>query len=137
LEPVLRYSFCCAQEGCRHRATPGSLRFLGRRVYWGAIVILALVLRSGVTPLRAKQLRELIGVSARTLGRWRQWWRSTFAGSSFWKAAQGRLRESVAPLDLPHRLLACFSGDAGARVVALLRFLASGLAGPEAIAPAR
>ena len=28
-----RFSFCCAVDGCRHRDTPPSLRFLGRRVY--------------------------------------------------------------------------------------------------------
>ena len=30
-----RYSFCCAQEGCRRRRTPESVRFMGRRVYAG------------------------------------------------------------------------------------------------------
>src|SRR5215468_142370 len=36
---VRRFSFCCGREGCRKRATPPSLRFLGRRVYLGAVVI--------------------------------------------------------------------------------------------------
>ena len=31
-EHALRQSFCCAAEGCRRRATPPSLRFLGRKV---------------------------------------------------------------------------------------------------------
>ena len=26
-----RLSFCCAQEGCRRRSTPASVRFLGRK----------------------------------------------------------------------------------------------------------
>ena len=30
-----RLSFCCAVDGCRQRATPASVRFLGRRVYLG------------------------------------------------------------------------------------------------------
>ena len=30
-----RLSLCCAREGCRKRATPPSLRFLGRKVYLG------------------------------------------------------------------------------------------------------
>jgi len=30
-----RASFCCDAEGCRTRLTPGSVRFLGRRVYLG------------------------------------------------------------------------------------------------------
>ena len=35
-----RLSFCCARAGCRQRATPPSLRFLGRKVYLGAVVVL-------------------------------------------------------------------------------------------------
>src|SRR5271169_4779659 len=38
---VVRFSLCCGREGCRKRATPPSLRFLGRRVYLGAVVIVA------------------------------------------------------------------------------------------------
>ena len=32
-----RLSFCCAQDGCRRRHTPASVRFLGRKVYLGRI----------------------------------------------------------------------------------------------------
>jgi hypothetical protein len=34
-----RFSFCCAVDGCRSRATPPSLRFLGPKVYIAAIVV--------------------------------------------------------------------------------------------------
>jgi len=30
-----RFSLCCGREGCRRRAMPPSVRFLGRRVAWG------------------------------------------------------------------------------------------------------
>ncbi|MCC5873384.1 MAG: hypothetical protein JJU22_13365, partial [Gammaproteobacteria bacterium] len=36
-----RHSFCC--QRCRGRNTPPSVRFLGRRVYLGLIVVLASV----------------------------------------------------------------------------------------------
>ena len=36
----IRLSFCCDRDGCRKRKTPPSVRFLGRKVYLGAIVIL-------------------------------------------------------------------------------------------------
>src|SRR5580693_2997648 len=36
-----RFSLCCGRDGCRHRAMPPSVRFLGRRVYVGAVVIVA------------------------------------------------------------------------------------------------
>ncbi len=32
----LRVSFCCDRDGCRKRATPRSVRFLGRKVYLAA-----------------------------------------------------------------------------------------------------
>ncbi len=38
----LRLSFCCARDGCRRRCTPPSVRFLGRKVYLGIIVILVM-----------------------------------------------------------------------------------------------
>jgi hypothetical protein len=40
-----RCSFCCAEEGCRTRHTPQSLRFLGRKVYLGVVVVLVWYLR--------------------------------------------------------------------------------------------
>ena len=30
--------YCCAEEDCRRRRTPESVRFLGRRVYAGLVV---------------------------------------------------------------------------------------------------
>jgi hypothetical protein len=40
-EYTQRFSFCCAIDGCRSRATPPSLRFLGRKVYCAAIIVVA------------------------------------------------------------------------------------------------
>jgi hypothetical protein len=57
-----RLSLCCARHGCRSRATPPSVRFLGSRVYVGAVVVLVSALRCGPTPARLRQLQELIGV---------------------------------------------------------------------------
>lgn len=96
-----RLSFCCAEEDCRRRTTPSSVRFLGRRVYLGAIVVLVSAMEGGVTLKRAERLRELLGVSLRTLKRWRRWWRETFVGSSFWKHAQGYFMPVVEETALP------------------------------------
>ena len=51
-EQERRLSFCCEREGCRRRRTPPSLRFLGRRVYFGAVVVVVTSLAHGVTPRR-------------------------------------------------------------------------------------
>ena len=59
----VRFSFCCAEEGCCKRTTPVSLRFLGRRVYLALIVVLVPVLRQGPSRTRVQRLQELVGVS--------------------------------------------------------------------------
>jgi hypothetical protein len=123
-EDERRFSFCCAVEGCRKRHTPPSVRFLGRRVYLGAVVILATAMQQGVTPVRARRLRELLGVSLRTLARWRAWWRTTFAESAFWKAARAFVSPAVDAANAPLALLERFGVDEERRLLALLRFLA-------------
>ena len=116
-----RTSFCCAR--CRKRLTPPSVRFLGRRVYLAAVVVLACVLRQGPTPTRVARLRDLLGVSADTLARWHRWWRDAFVRTAFWRAARGRFARPVDEATLPRELLACFSGYGSAPIVAMLRFL--------------
>ena len=87
-ECAIRESFCCAEEGCRLRTTPPSLRFLGRRVYFGAVVVLMSAMANGVTAKRSKALRELIGVKHQTLQRWREWWQERFTRTGLWKELQ-------------------------------------------------
>ena len=43
-----RLSFCCATEGCRRRCTPPSVRFLGRKVYLGTMVVLVMAMEYGL-----------------------------------------------------------------------------------------
>ena len=117
-----RLSFCCA--ACRTRLTPVSVRFLGRKVYLGVVVLLASVLRHGPTPMRVTRLRDQLGVSRDTLARWHHWWRDAFVRTAFWKAARARFASAIAEGDLPGCLLERFTGDGRARVEAVLRFLA-------------
>lgn len=119
-----RLSFCCAEEGCRRRRTPASVRFLGRKVYLGAVVVLVSVLRQGPSPTRLAKLKELVGVSARTVGRWRKWWLKDFVESAFWKAARGHLREPLEESQLPRSLLEAFQASSPLlRLVDFLRFV--------------
>jgi hypothetical protein len=121
-----RFSFCCAVKGCRKRHTPPSVRFLGRRVYLGAVVVLATAMQQGVTPVRAQRLRELLGVSLRTLARWRDWWLEVFARSAFWKVGRARLMSPVDGDGLPLSLLERFGhADAAEQLSSLMVFLAS------------
>jgi len=119
-----RFSFCCAREGCRRRTTPPSVRYLGRRVYLGAVIVLVTAMQAGLTPVRTQRLQELIGVSLRTLKRWRTWWRTTFVATAFWRAAAGRVLPPVRIETLPASLLERFGApDARAQLGRVLRFL--------------
>ena len=120
-----RFSFCCAVEGCRSRKTPPSVRFLGRRVYLGAVVLLVSAMQGGITDKRAADLRTRLGVSRRTLWRWRSWWREAFPGSDFWKRARGRFMPPLNDGSLPASLLASFTDeDDRSRLIQALSFLA-------------
>ncbi len=120
-----RLSFCCAKDGCRRRATPLSVRFLGRRVYFGAVVLLASALRDGLSARRVRALREQLGVDVRTLRRWRRWWQETFVESAFWRAARARFAPPVVEAALPGALLERFDAEAEpGSLVQTLRFLA-------------
>jgi len=118
-----KFSFCCAEDGCRSRHTPPSVRFLGRRVYLGALVILASAMQQGATPVRARRLRELLGVSLRTLARWREWWRSAFFESEFWKTEKVLFSVPLSKEGLPLSLLERFGSNEELRLGALLRLL--------------
>ncbi len=123
-EHALRLSFCCSVEGCRRRLTPPSLRFLGRKVFFGVWVLLLPILREGPTPQRLHRLAEAFSVSPRTLLRWRQWWREAVAQSRFWESMRGRWATPVAVEALPGSLLAAFSEEEPSqRVLAVLRWL--------------
>jgi len=119
-----RFSFCCAVDGCRHRDTPPSLRFLGRRVYLATMVVLISAMRHGATAPRVARLSQLIGVSRRTVAHWREWWRTTFAQSRFWQAARAAFMPPVDQDRLPASLLERFAGGGAEQLLALLRFLA-------------
>ena len=123
-EHAVRRSFCCAAEGCRRRNTPPSARFLGRRVYVGPAILGITALRAGAQRGEVRALRAWLGVSGRTLARWRRWWRDVFAASVFWRHARGQLRTPVPARALPSALLRHLAGDLQTQLIATLRFLA-------------
>ena len=121
----IRLSFCCAREGCRRRNTPPSVRFLGRKVYLGVIVILVSALEQGLSPQRRRQLIEQLDLWPQTLSRWRQWWREIFPASRCWQAARGQFIPPVEIDRLPDTLLGRLNGaNLAHRLCVLLRLLA-------------
>jgi len=113
-----RSSFTCGR--CNARATSPSVRFTGRRVYL-AVVLMLLSPPGGSS---ARGLCESLRIPARTLQRWRTWWREDFPSTPFWQSVRERFMPPVTLTQLPHSLLERF--DAGAmsdRLVQLLRFV--------------
>jgi hypothetical protein len=121
-----RFSFCCDRDGCRKRSTPPSVRFLGRRVFLGAVVVLLAALAEVVTESRLRRLRRLVGnVSLRTIERWLLWWRETFPKSRVWKESKARFVPAVETNRLPASLLERFDvPDEYGGLVAVLELLA-------------
>ena len=103
-----RLSFCCDRDGCRKRVTPPSVRFLGRKVYLGAIVVLMAAIRQGPTPRRVRELSRLYGADRTTIARWQSFWREHFPQTPFWKIAQARFVPSVDIGTLPGALCDAF-----------------------------
>ena len=106
-----RLSFCCDRDGCRKRVTPPSVRFLGRKVYLGAVVILVAAMRHGPSPRRVRELSRLFGADRRSIVRWQVLWREQFPQTAFWKEARGRFMPPVEIALLPLSLLDAFLRD--------------------------
>lgn len=121
----VRASFCCAVDGCRRRRTPPSVRFLGRKVYLGAVVVLASALARGPSKTSVTKLSTLLGITRRTLARWCRWWSTTFATSRFWESLRGRFVPAIEVTTLPASVLSriATTGDEPV-VVTLLHMLA-------------
>jgi hypothetical protein len=105
-----RLSFCCSREGCRKRVTPASVRFLGRKVYLHAVIILVAALQQGATPRRLRELSRILDleIDRRTIARWRVFWQDEFPRTAFWKVARGFLLPAMDAASLPFELLRRF-----------------------------
>jgi len=104
----LRLSFCCDRDGCRKRATPRSVRFLGRKVYLAAIVILVSAMRQGPNPRRVSELSKRFGADESTIARWQSFWREHFPQTPFWKVARAGFITLGEIVDLPYSLVDAF-----------------------------
>jgi hypothetical protein len=120
----LRFSFCCDQDGCRKRATPPSLRFLGPKVYLAAVVTLVAAMRHGPSPRRVRELSAHCGADRQTIARWQVFWREHVPQTRFWNLARGRFLPPLEVAAFPRSLLEAFrSGHPCQGLGRLLRFL--------------
>jgi hypothetical protein len=100
------------------------VRYLGRRVYLAAVVVLVSALRYGLSAKRAQRLAQYTRVPQRTVERWRRWWLDRFVQTLFWKGACARFVPPLQTGALPGDLLARFNGkELATRLIQALRFL--------------
>jgi hypothetical protein len=117
-----RYSFDCSK--CRRRHTPPSVRFLGRKVYVGVVVVLVAAMMHGPNARRVAQLHDALGLDVRTLRRWHQWWLEIFVQKPFWKAVRGRFMPVLDEAVMPYCLVDAFHAWGREELIKLMRFLA-------------
>jgi hypothetical protein len=103
-----RLSFCCDRDGCRKRTTPPSVRFLGRKVYLAAVVVLVAAMRHGPSPRRVRELTELFGADRHTIAGWGAFWREHFPQTPFWKERRCRFMPTLPMADFPRALFDAF-----------------------------
>jgi hypothetical protein len=118
-----RISLCCAREGCRRRATPPSVVFLGRRVYLGIAL-----LKASLTAAAARSAPPpSASPPSRTVRRWLWWFREVLPRGIYFAAARGRLWPPIEDAaDLPGALVERFAArTSGIEALrSTLRFLA-------------
>jgi hypothetical protein len=104
-----RASFCCREDGCRKRLTPKLLMFLGKKSYASVVIILLSAIHQGFQPGDALKIRQTMGISRKTLGRWLKWWRNYFPTTPSWRVNGGYFVPSLDETLLPRSLLErCF-----------------------------
>jgi len=106
---LLRLSLCCGREECRRRSLPPSVLFMGRRVYWGCVILVVMTLRQNRPDgISANQLKRLLGISRKTLIRWTAYFRDEFPFSGRWQRLRGKISSSVENSNLPGALVRFF-----------------------------
>ena len=118
-----RFSLCCDQEGCRKRHTPPSVRFLGRKVYIGVVVVLVSAMMYGANPRRLAKLREAMGIDVRTLEHWRRYWMAVFVEEPFWRAQRARFMPALEEETMPYCLVEAFGAQRLEGLIRLMKFL--------------
>ncbi|MAQ18799.1 MAG: hypothetical protein CMN30_28885 [Sandaracinus sp.] len=89
-----RFALCCAEEGCRPRVLPPSVRFLGHKVY--ALLAIAAACMAEVAHRQWQERRRI--------ARWLAWWREVFATSAAFTELRGRMATPVDCESLPTSL---------------------------------
>ena len=75
---------------------------MGRRVYWGCVILVVLSLKQNRPHLAsARRIKEMFGISRKALKRWILYFRDELPVSSQWQWLRGRLAATVSNHELP------------------------------------
>lgn len=108
-ECLVRLSLCCSGSACRRRTLPPSVLFMGRHVYWKAVILVVVTLRSGARSTTSKsRLKQLFDVDSKTVSRWISYFRTVFPSSPIWQKIRGRICATLKDTDLPGGLIYYF-----------------------------
>jgi hypothetical protein len=102
---------------------------MGRRVYWGCVILVVITLKQNSPhSASARRIKEMFGISRKTLKRWMAYFREEFPASIQWQRLRGRLASTVSNNELPAELINYFLKNFQSSQQALigcLKFLAS------------
>jgi len=99
------------------------VRFLGRKVYVGIVVVLVSAMMHGPSDRRLELLQRELPIDRRTLKRWLQWWTEIFVQCAIFKAQRGRFAQRMAQVRMPLELVEAFGAQHIEGLVKLMRFL--------------
>jgi hypothetical protein len=103
---------------------------MGRRVYWGCVILVVMTLRQGrLCGASIAKMERLFSISRQTIKRWIAWFRDEFPQSAQWHRLRGRVICTVLNEELPSALVFHFMNHfptSEQALVACLRFLAAG-----------
>jgi hypothetical protein len=103
--------------------------YLGRRFYWGSVVLLVTAAAQGLERCTINELTNRYGVARRTVKRWVEFFRVAFPSSRAWQRLRGHLSATVDNDLLPRSLLEWLFDARGSSVDSLtdaLRLIACG-----------
>lgn len=113
----VRLGLCCGH--CRRRTLPPSILFLGRKVYWGAVLVMIAAARQrDPGSASASILRKQFGVSWQTVKRWMHWFSEIFPATGGWQRLRGQFGPGLRDDDLPAGLLEVVVPDMSAEAIA-------------------
>ena len=102
---------------------------MGRRVYWGCVILVVMTLRQNrADGFSANKIERLFGVTRKTLIRWAAYFQEEFPFSAQWQRLRGRVSSLVRNSELPGALVKFFllsSESEEKGIIACLHFLAT------------